>query len=204
MDSETDSKSVRRELVFWKVTQRYDLHARRIRGDPGVSRPFSNIRSESILRPTGKLTVDLDVFYNLSRDETVSFNSDISYALFSFWRISAGHRYTRLDAGFPRGNIINALDPDEESFWFSKNSPLIRFLSGSTQLNFPFGLTVTTTAYYDAETREFGDILYGLVYNGQCWGFTASYQDLPKKNQFTFMVTLRPPRLTGMAQKFSR
>ncbi|HSG05650.1 MAG TPA: LPS assembly protein LptD, partial [Nitrospiria bacterium] len=196
-------KPVRRELFFWKVSQSYDLHARRIREDPGPSRPYSNVRSETILRPTAKLTVDLDVFYSLSRDETVSFDSDMTYAIFSFWQISAGQRYTRAGSPFPRGNIINVIDPDEEAFWFSQTAPLIRFFSGSTRLTFPFGLTLTTTAYYEAQTREFVDILYGLDYNGRCWGFSATYQDLPDENQFTFMVTLRPPNLSGKAEKFS-
>jgi len=112
-DGDDPQKPSSLEWIFWKLTQTYDLHAKRLESDPGITRPFSNLRSESILRPFKQTTLDIDTFYNLYRRETVSFNSDLQLQVIRPWKIGLGQRYTREGAPGPNGDPINPLSPPD-------------------------------------------------------------------------------------------
>ncbi len=181
----------RREIIFLKLTQSYDLHAKRTRQDPGPSRPLSNVRSEGTLRPFQKVTLDLEVFYNFYRDETVAFNSDLGFDLAKFWIVSVGQRYTRKGALLPRGEIFNVLSQVEENFWFNQSSPMIRFWTAKSRMAIASTVVLKNEVFYDSDAKKLAEAFYGLEFIGQCWGFEVNYQDLPDKNQFSFMLTLR-------------
>ncbi|MBI3610140.1 MAG: LPS-assembly protein LptD [Nitrospirae bacterium] len=185
-----------REWVFWKLTQSYDIHAKRLEDGPGPTRPFSNVRSELVLRPFSQTTADLDVFYNLYRNETVSFNTDLQTRPLPPWAVGVGQRYTREGAINPRGDIFDPLNPSDRTFWFSEPSPLLRFLTGDTKIELPGKIILSARAYYDVKDRAFAEIDYGLKYIGQCLGVAVSYQQLPDRHQFGFMITLRPSELS--------
>ncbi|HLB95111.1 MAG TPA: hypothetical protein VJK28_02940 [Nitrospiria bacterium] len=68
---------------------------------------------------------------------------------------------------------------------------MIRFYTGYLRLDFPFGLSLASRAYYDAEGRDFAEIGYGLQYDDTCWALAISYVDFPEKNQFTFLITIK-------------
>ncbi len=202
-DRTDPEKPSSREWIFWKLTQSYDIHAKRLEEDPGATRPFSNLRSESILRPFDRTTLDIDTFYNLYRRETVSFNSDLTLQVLRPWTIGVGQRYTREGAVSPNGDPINPLSPPDSTFWYSQPSnksqiptPLLRFLTGDTRIELPGKVILTGRAYYDVKARAFAEIDYGLQYIGQCWAFAVSYQDLPDRNQWSFLVTLRPTEMS--------
>ncbi len=196
-DRADPEKPSSREWIFWKLTQSYDIHAKRLEGDPGTARPFSNLRSESILRPFDRTTVDIDTFYNLYRRETVTFNTDLQLQVLRPWTIGVGQRYTREGAPGPTGDPINPLSPPDSTLWYSRPSDrVIRFLTGDTRIELPGKVVLSSRAYYDVKDRAFAEIDYGLQYIGQCWAFAVSYQDLPDRNQWGFLITLRPSEMS--------
>lgn len=189
-------QSAGREWIFWKVTQTYDIHAKRLEGDAGPTRPFSNLRSESILRPFEQTSLDVDAFYDLYRRQTVSFNSDLHLQVLRDWTVGVGQRYTREGAPSPNGDPINPLPPPDSTFWYSQSSPLVRFLTGDTRIELPGKVILSGRVYYDLKDRAFAEIDYGLEYIGPCWAFGISYQDLQDRNQLGFLVTLRPSEMS--------
>jgi LPS-assembly protein len=184
------------EWIFWKLTQSYDLHAKRLEGNPGPSRPFSNLRSESTLRPSTKISLDIDTFYDLPQRRTVSFNSDLHLQVLSPWEIGIGQRYTREGTPGPNGDPINPLSPPDLMFWYSQRSPLLRFLTGDTKIELPGKVILTAQVYYDVKDEAMAETDYGLKYIGQCWGFAVTYQMLPDRRQWGFLITLRPEELS--------
>jgi LPS-assembly protein len=196
LENHTDpEKPSSRELIFWKLTQTYDIHARRLEADPGPSRPLSNLRSETIFRPWAQTSLDVDTFYDLYNRNTVSFDTDLRTQVLPSWMINVGQRYTREGALTPQGDPFNPLAPGDPAFWYSLPSPLIRYLTGETRLDLPGKVILSAKAYYDMERRDFAEVAYGLEYIGQCLGFAISYQNLPGRSQVNFMITLRPSEM---------
>ena len=182
----------RREGFFWKVTQSYDLHRKRMEKSSDLSRPFSNIRSEASVRPLTRTTLDVDVFYDLYQGRWVSFNSDLDLEVWPNWALNVGQRYTREGLLQPRGDLLNPLNLVEQSFWYTEAAELLRFLTLGTRLSLPWGVTLTGRAYYDVNDRVFAEVNYGLQYVAQCVALELNYQDLQDRNQISFLVTLRP------------
>jgi hypothetical protein len=185
-----------RELIFWKLTQTYDIHTRRLENDPGPSRPLSNLRSESIFRPWKGASLDVDTFYNLYQRKTVSFNTDLQLKVFQPWTINIGQRYTREGAVAPNGDLFNPLSPGDPDFWYSQSSPLLRFLTGGIRIDLPGKVILSAKTYYDIQDRVFAENDYGLEYLGQCLGIAVSYQRLADRTQFNWMITLRPSEMS--------
>lgn len=196
IDASASEAPSRREWIYWKLTQSYDLHAKRIEEDPGPARPFSNVRSETILRPAERLVLDLDVFYNLYEKDTIAFNSDLKAALPVFSTIAIGQRLTREGTPSPRGDLFNPISQTDRLFWYTETSPLVRFLTGELKIHPPGPITLSSRAYYDVKDRTFAEINYGIRYVGQCLGVELTYQDLPDRNQFSFLITLRPSEMS--------
>ncbi|MBI3597075.1 MAG: LPS-assembly protein LptD [Nitrospirae bacterium] len=194
-DHADPEKPSARELIFWKLTQTYDIHARRLEGDPGPSRPLSNLRSESILRPWTGTSLNVDAFYDLYNRKTVSFNTDLQLQVLPPWTITVGQRDTREGALTPRGDPFNPLSPGDPAFWYNLPAPLIRFLTGETRIELPGKVILSAKAYYDIQNRDFAEVDYGLEYIGQCLGLAVSYQHLPDRSQVNFMITLRPSEM---------
>jgi len=195
-DHSDPGKTSARELIFWKLTQTYDIHARRLENDPGPSRPLSNLRSESIIRPWTGASLDVDTFYDLYQRKTVSFNTDLQLKGLHPWTIDLGQRYTREGAVAPNGDPFNALAPGDPAFWYSQASPLIRYLTGEIRIDLPGKVILSAKTYYDIQDRVFAENDYGMEYVGQCLGIGVSYQRLPDRTQFNWMITLRPSEMS--------
>ena len=158
-DRADPEKPSSREWIFWKLTQSYDIHAKRLEDDPGATRPFSNLRSESILRPFDHTTLDIDTFYNLYRRETVSFNTDLNLQVLRPWTIGMGQRYTREGAPGPQGDPVNPLSPPDSTLWYSQPqpSPLLRFITADTRIELPGKVVLSGRAYYDVKARAYAE-----------------------------------------------
>jgi len=92
---------------------------------------------------------------------------------------------------------LDPTSPSEPIFWYTRPAPLLRFLTGESRIELPGNITLAGRAYYDLAARAFAEIDYGLQYIGQCWAFSVAYRDLPDRNQFSFMITLRPSEMSG-------
>jgi LPS-assembly protein len=196
--SDSESPSAR-EWIFWKVTQTYDVHAKRLESDPGPARPFSNLRSEFVLSPSRYFSLDTDSFYNLYEHNTVTLDNDVRLSINRWITTAVGQYYSRAGAPTPIGDPINSLAPANPSFWYSQPSPLIRFLKGETRIDLPGRVILTGRTYYDVTERIFAEQNYGIQYIGQCWGFAISYQHLTDRNQWEFLITLRPQDMAHSA-----
>lgn len=186
----------RLELIMLKITQSYDIREKR-QQEEGVARPFSNFRGEMTIRPFPSAQLDMDGFYNLYEQAAVTVNTDLKIQFSPFVLFSVGQRYTREGTLTPRGDALNPLSQPEESFWYTPtDSPMIRFYTGYLRVDFPFGLSLASRTYYDAEAKTFAEIGYGLQFDGQCWALAISYLDLPEKNQVAFLITLKTAGLT--------
>lgn len=194
-DHSDPEKPSSRELIFWKLTQTYDIHARRFEGDPGPSRPLSNLRSETIFRPWAQTSLDVDTYYDLYNRSTVSFDTDVRTQVLPSWMINVGQRYTREGALEPQGDPFNPLAPGDPAFWYSQSAPLIRYLTGETRIDLPGRVILSAKGYYDIQNRDYAEVDYGLEYIGQCLGFAVSYQHLPDRTQINWMITLRPSEM---------
>ncbi len=187
-------ETARREWVRVKITQSYDVREKRLGlgRSNGPARPFSNVRSEVIVRPHATMEVDLDSFYNLYEKQIVMINTDLKTRIIPYVLLSVGQRLTREGTALPIGDVLNPLSQSNETFWYTEvDSPMIRFFTTNVRVDFPFGLSLANRIFYDADAKDFAEIDYGLQYDGQCWAASVSYIDLPEENQFSFMITLK-------------
>ena len=181
----------RREWIRVKATQSYDITEYR-RNEPGrIARPYSNLRGEATVRPLDRVWIDFDGFFNLYEPMTVRIDTDLKTRPLSYLFLSVGQRYTRLNTVLPIGDALNPVSQNDQLFWYSGASPLIRFYTGTVRVNLPIGLLMAWRAYYDDAAHEFAEVDYGLQYDGGCWAAAFSFIDRPDRNQFTFLITLK-------------
>jgi LPS-assembly protein len=191
----TDEKGGPVERLYFRLTESYRIdHARSAATE---ERPYSDLRAEWTARPVSHLTLMVDSFYDLSDRRFSAWNTDVVFDLPPRLNVSVGQRYTH--AGFlpQKGDLFNPLYlGDRES------ATPVRFWTERILVKTPWRVTLVSRAYFDAAVRKFVEIDYGLQYEDQCWGITLAYLDLQRRNEFSFMFSLKGLGNTG-SRKFA-
>jgi LPS-assembly protein len=190
-----DEKGILQERIYLRFTETYNL--RDARSDREGEEPFSDFRSEAVVRLTRSLSLGVDAFYDLYDRRFSFWNTDLTLDLLPYLTASIGQRYTRGGTLPQRGDLFNPLYLGDQ-----EPAPRIQFWTEKVVIRTPWGIHLASRAYFDAETSKFVEIAYGLQYEDPCWGITFTYQDLRTRNEFSFMFTLKGLGATG-SRKFA-
>jgi len=123
------------------------------------------------------------------------FNSDLTVQAHRQAYVQLGHRYTPSGLIPRRGDIWNPVSFNEVLAAQSD----INFFTAGGAVRLPLGWTVGTKAYHDFVTGRTPEWdIVGLYQNScKCWSLGLYYirlsggNDLPERNQFNFVLTLR-------------
>jgi hypothetical protein len=132
------------------------------------------------------VTLEVDSFLDVYRGALDSVNSDLNIRLTGWWRLVLGQRFTQSGSLPQRGDLFNPLALNQRVL-----VPGINFLTLSTSIALPGGFILGNRTYYDVGHQSRTEVDYGISYQSQCWSVAFAYQDLPEKNQFSFMITLK-------------
>ncbi|MCG3117232.1 MAG: LPS assembly protein LptD [Candidatus Manganitrophus sp. SA1] len=190
-----DVKGAMQEKIYLRFTETYNL--RDARSDEEDTEPFSDFRGEAVVHFTDYLSLGFDAFYDLYDRRFSFWNTDLTINLPPYLIASLGQRYTRGGTLPQRGDLFNPLYLGDE-----EPAPRIQFWTEKIVIRTPWGVSLASRAYFDAETSKFVEIAYGLQYEDQCWGITVTYLDLRTRNEFSFMLTLKGLGATG-SRKFA-
>jgi LPS-assembly protein len=170
-------KVKRLEFLSLKFTQSYNIKIPPVpvlNGAP-VQRPFSDLRGEMWVATPWPVGLEVDSFLDLEKGRWSSVNSDLNFTLMSWWNASFGHRFTQTTVLPQRGISV----------------PEVHFFTLSTTLKLPLGFTFANRAYYDLNRHAKTEMVYGVQYESQCWAVAFAFQDLPEKDQFSFLISLK-------------
>ncbi len=185
-------------LLDFVIAQSYHL------GDiSGQANTFSDLWGKATLElPVtqlpeflNRLSLSVDTFYNPSDQEFTQFNSNVTVQAHQQAYVQLGHRYARSGTIPRRGDIWNPLSFNE----VLSAQPEINFFTVGSAVRLPLGWTVGTKAYHNFVTGQTPEWdVVGLYQNPcKCWSLGLYYihlsggEDLPERNQFNFVLTLR-------------
>jgi LPS-assembly protein len=181
-----DGESIQNlEFAYLRLTESQHLTS------SPTGKPFSDIRSELILRTIKPipLTLDIDTFYSPTRDAVVQFNTDLTTALLRRYFVTVGERYTRAGTVPVRGDLFNPLSLNEQLV----QTESTHFYFGQFGVALPFSFYFVTRGYWDAHNGVFPEINYGVFYVGasRCWGVGAFLIQRPgQQSEYAFVATL--------------
>jgi lipopolysaccharide assembly outer membrane protein LptD (OstA) len=130
--------------------------------------------------------LEVDSFLDLEKGRWSSVNSDLNFTLMSWWNASFGHRFTQTTVLPQRGDLFNPSAINQRI-----SVPEVHFFTLSTTLKLPLGFTFANRAYYDLNRHAKTEMVYGVQYESQCWAVAFAFQDLPEKDQFSFLISLK-------------
>ena len=163
---------------------------------PDQATRFSNIwiraRMEKPLRFTPLLSafqLKFDSFVDPTDGGLAQFNTDARIQTSNIWYFEIGQRFARKGVQTRRGDIWNAIsfnevltpDPDE-----------IEFVTATTAIRFPLGITAGTRVYHDFLTGETSELDVVGVYQNPCKCFSIGmyYIQFPDRQQYNVLVNL--------------
>ena len=156
-----------------------------------TGKPFSDLRSELILRTVKPvpIIVDIDTFYNHYESAVTQINTDISLELTKRYFFSIGERFTRAGTVPVRGDLFNPISLNEQLL----QTQTTHFYSAQFGAALPYNLYFVTRGFFDKNDGVFPEINYGLYYVGsnRCWGVGAFYIQRPgQASEYAFVFSL--------------
>lgn len=185
-------------LVDLVIAQSYHLGE-----TPGQANVFSDLWGKAAFElpatqlpdALSRLRLNVDTFYAPGDGQFVQLNSDLVVQAHRRAYVQVGHRYARSGTITRRGDIWNPFSFNE----VLAAQPEIDFFTVGSAVRLPLGWTIGTKAYHNfvnGQTPEW-DVV-GLYQNPcKCWSLGLYYirlsggDDLPERNQFNFVLTLR-------------
>ncbi len=185
-------------VAAFEIAQSYHL------GDaPGRADVFSNVWARTTFEvpvthlpdALSRLRLNVDAFYDPSDQAFTQLNSAIVVQAHRLAYADLGYRRTRAGTVPRRGDVWNPLSFNEVLAADSE----IHFFAPGGAIRLPGGWTVGTRAYHDFATGQTPEWdVVGLYQNPcKCWSLGLYYirlareDDLPERNQFNFVLTLR-------------
>jgi LPS-assembly protein len=156
-----------------------------------TGKPFSELRSELILRtlnPT-PIVLDIDAFYNHYESAVAQVNTDLTIELLKRYFFSIGERFTRAGVVPVRGDLFNPLSYNENLF----QAETTHFYWAQLGIALPYNFYLVSRGFYDKNDGVFPEINYGLFYVGsnRCWGVGAFFIQRPgQQSEYAFVFTL--------------
>jgi LPS-assembly protein len=173
------------EFAYLRLTQSQHLTS------SPTGKPFSDLRTELVLKTLTPLpmTLDIDSFYNHTETAVAQINTDLSVELTKRFFVGIGERFTRAGTVPVRGDLFNPLSLNEQLV----QQQTTHFYTGQMGIVLPYNFNFVTHAYFDKNAGVFPEINYGLFYVGadRCWGVGFLYIQRPAHNsEFAFVFTL--------------
>jgi LPS-assembly protein len=173
------------EFAYLRLTQSEHLTS------SPTGKPFSDLRSELILRTIKPIpiTVDIDTFYNHYESAVVQVNTDITLELMRRYFFTLSERFTRAGTVPVRGDLFNPLSLNEQLL----QAQTTHFYAAQFGVRLPYNFYFVTRGYYDRNDGVFPEINYGLYYVGSngCWGVGAFFIQRPgQDSEYAFVATL--------------
>lgn len=157
-----------RELVYFRLSQQYDIWlSRRDRELKQQLDRFSDIRSELILRPTSRWSIDVDLLYNPHLNQFSSFTAETAARYSDDVGFSASYRYQQEDQQNGSEYLSTLIDLD----WLKP-------------------LYVKYEYRYDLVEKQRLENLVSLEYRAQCWSVFLSYRDRIDDNEVMLTFAL--------------
>ena len=156
-----------------------------------TGKPFSDFRSELILRTVKPvpIIVDIDTFYNHYESAVTQINTDISLELMKRYFFSIGERFTRAGTVPVRGDLFNPISLNEQLL----QTQTTHFYSAQFGAALPYNFYFVTRGFFDKNDGVFPEINYGLFYVGsnRCWGVGAFFIQRPgQASEYAFVFSL--------------
>ncbi len=156
-----------------------------------TGKPFSDLRSELVLRTLKPVntTLDIDAFYNHTASAVSALNTDIRIELLKRYFFSVGQRFTRPGGAVAvRGDLFNPISMNEVLV----QTQTTHFYNAEFGVALPYNFYFVTRGYYDKDDGVFPEINYGLYYVGsnRCWGVGALLIQRPDQTEYAFVFTL--------------
>jgi LPS-assembly protein len=156
-----------------------------------TGKPFSDLRSELILRTVKPVPIilDIDTFYNHYESAVTQINTDISLELTKRYFFSIGQRFTRAGTVPVRGDLFNPISLNEQLL----QTQTTHFYSAQFGAALPYNLYFVTRGFFDKNDGVFPEINYGLYYVGsnRCWGVGFFYIQRPGlASEYAFVFSL--------------
>ena len=139
--------------------------------------------------------MSFNTFFDPGDKEFSQFNTRMNLQAKQTAYIEVGHRYTRAGLLPQRGDMWNPASFNEVLAPQGK----INFLTLGGAVRTPFGWTVGSKVYHDLASGETPQWDVVALYQNpcRCWSFGAYYilldsiGNIPERNQFNFVLTLR-------------
>ncbi len=170
---------------------------------PGLANRFSDVWARTAIDAPvthwssmfSQLRLSVDAFYAPGDHVFTQLNSHVAAWVHQQAYVELGYRHTRNGAVPRRGDIWNPLSFNEVLDAESK----IRFFTGGGAVRLPGGWTVGTRAYLDFATGNTPEWNVVALYQNpcKCWSIGLYHirlgagADLPERNQFNVVLTLR-------------
>ncbi|RQW85028.1 MAG: LPS-assembly protein LptD [Geobacter sp.] len=160
-----DSPATYRDLAYLRISQGYEFSGTRrdILTLVDDQRSFTDIRIETRVNPTDRLSLLLDSRFNIYQTNfsTINIAADVSDSAGNSARL--GYRFSR----------------DE-----------VRYLEGGVAISYiePFVFQYMTR--YSIDSKDFLESYYSLEFKQQCWGLIFSYRERPGERSFLVSFSL--------------
>jgi LPS-assembly protein len=172
------------EFAYLRVSQSQHLTS------SPTGKPFSDLRSELILRTIKPVTamLDIDTFYNHTESAVSAVNTDLTVELQKRYFFGVGQRFTRAGTIPVRGDLFNPLSFNEALV----QTETTHFYFAQAGISLPYSFYFVTRGFYDKNDDVFPEINYGLYYVGadRCWGVGALLIQRPGQLEYAFVFTL--------------
>lgn len=153
-----------REVGYLRLSQSHDFWlSRRDREEKKGEDRFSDIRTELILRPTARWSVDVDLSYDPHRNGFTRFNAE------------TGARYSD-DVGF------------STSYRYTEDTS--EYLAATIDIDLLKPVYVKYEYRYDLGEKQRLENLVSLEYRAQCWSLFVSYRDRLDDEEIMFSFAL--------------
>ena len=132
--------------------------------------------------------VSVDSFVDPTKGELAQINTDARIQTSNIWYFEIGQRFARSGVQTRRGDIWNPISFNEVLTPQDK----IEFVTATTALRFPLGVTAGARVYHDFLTGETSELDVVGVYQNPCKCFTLGlyYIQFPDRQQFNVLVNL--------------
>ncbi len=169
---EDGNRPTYRELAYLRLSQSYDIWLlRRDRDERLDTHSFSDIRTELILRPTSKWSVDIDLKYDPHRAQFSKFSAETGARYSDDVGFSAAYRYAEdaTDNGIADGS---------------------EYVSAGVDLDWVKPVYFKYEYRYDCVDQARLENLVSLEYRSQCWSIFLSYRDRLDDNEIMLTFAL--------------
>ena len=133
--------------------------------------------------------IKVDSFVDPTNGELAQINTDARIQTKNIWYFQIGQRFAREGVQTRRGDLWNPISFNEV---VTPNPDKIEFVTATTAIRFPLGVTAGVRAYHDFLTGETSELDVVGVYQNPCKCFSLGlfFIQFPDREQFNVLVNL--------------